>query len=46
MEMTQTKRLSSAPDSRDITRSILVLLGQRVLLDAELAALYGPRPGH
>jgi ORF6N domain len=41
MEMTQTKRLSSAPDSRDITRSILVLRGQRVLLDAELAALYG-----
>jgi len=39
--MTQTKRLTSAPDARDITRSILVLRGQRVLLDAELAALYG-----
>ena len=39
--MTQTKRLTSAPASRDITRSILVLRGQRVLLDAELAALYG-----
>jgi hypothetical protein len=41
MGMAQTKRLTSAPDSRDITRSILVLRGQRVLLDAELAALYG-----
>jgi hypothetical protein len=39
--MTQTKRLTSAPDSGAITRSILVLRGQRVLLDAELAALYG-----
>jgi hypothetical protein len=41
MGMTQRKRLTSAPDSRDITRSILVVRGQRVLLDAELAALYG-----
>jgi ORF6N domain len=41
MRMTQTKRLTSAPDSGGITRSILVLRGQRVLLDAELAALYG-----
>ena len=39
--MTRTKRLTSAPDSGAITRSILVLRGQRVLLDAELAALYG-----
>jgi len=30
-----------APDSGDITRSILVLRGQRVLLDAGLAVLYG-----
>ena len=43
--MAQTKRLTSAPDSRDITRSILVLRGQRVLLDAELAALYGVETG-
>jgi hypothetical protein len=41
MGMAQTKRLTSTPDSADITRSILVLRGQRVLLDAELAALYG-----
>ena len=41
MGITRTKRLTSAPDSGGITRSILVLRGQRVLLDAELAALYG-----
>jgi hypothetical protein len=34
-------KLTSTQGSRDITRSILVLHGQRVLLDAELAALYG-----
>ena len=39
--MAQTKRLTLAPDARDIARSILVLRGQRMLLDAELAALYG-----
>jgi hypothetical protein len=39
--MTPTKHLTSAPDSADITRSILVLRGQRVLLDAGLADLYG-----
>ena len=35
--MAQTKRLTSG----DITHSILVMRGQRVLFDAELAALYG-----
>jgi hypothetical protein len=39
--MAQTKRLTLVPDSGQITRSILVLRGQRVLLDAELADLYG-----
>jgi hypothetical protein len=39
--MAQTKRLSLAADSGDITRWILVLRGQRVLLDAGLAILYG-----
>jgi ORF6N domain len=39
--MAQTKRLTLAPDSGDITPSILVLRGQRVLLDAGLAILYG-----
>jgi hypothetical protein len=41
MGMARTKRFASAPDSADITRSILVLRGQRVLFDAELAVLYG-----
>jgi ORF6N domain len=36
----QAKRLAVVP-VQDITRAILVLRGQRVLLDAELAALYG-----
>jgi hypothetical protein len=40
MRMAPTK-LTSTQGSGDITRSILVLRGQRVLLDAELAALYG-----
>jgi ORF6N domain len=39
--MAQTKRLTLAPDSGDITPSILVLRSQRVLLDAGLAILYG-----
>jgi hypothetical protein len=39
--MAQTKRLTLAPDSGDVTHSILVLRGQRVLLDAGLAILYG-----
>ena len=38
--MTKTKRVSPAPVER-IVRSILVLRGQRVILDAELATLYG-----
>jgi hypothetical protein len=38
--MAQAKRLAVGP-VQDITRAILVLRGQRVLLDAELAALYG-----
>ena len=38
--MAQTERLTVAPDAGEITRSIMVLRGQRVLLDAELAALY------
>jgi ORF6N domain len=36
----QTKRSALVP-VHDITRAILVLRGQRVLLDAELASLYG-----
>jgi hypothetical protein len=36
----QTKRPALVP-VHDITRAILVLRGQRVLLDAELASLYG-----
>ena len=39
--MAQTKQLTLAPDAGNIARSILVLRGQRVLLDAELADLYG-----
>jgi len=35
-----TKRSALVP-AQDITRAILVLRGQRVLLDAELATLYG-----
>ena len=38
--MAQAKRSALVP-VHDITRTILVLRGQRVLLDAELAALYG-----
>ena len=38
--MAQTKRPSLVP-VHDITRDILVLRGQRVLLDAQLADLYG-----
>lgn len=38
--MAQAKRLAVVP-VQDITRAILILRGQRVLLDAELAALYG-----
>ncbi len=38
--MARQKRLAVVP-VQDITRAILVLRGQRVLLDAELAALYG-----
>jgi len=34
-------RAQAAAPVQDITRAILVLRGQRVLLDAELAALYG-----
>ncbi|MGH8206908.1 MAG: ORF6N domain-containing protein [Steroidobacteraceae bacterium] len=36
----QAKRSATVP-TQDISRAILVLRGQRVLLDAELAALYG-----
>jgi hypothetical protein len=36
----QAKRSALVP-VHDITRAILVLRGQRVLLDAELASLYG-----
>ncbi len=38
--MAQAKRSAPVP-VHDITRAILVLRGQRVLLDAELAGLYG-----
>ena len=38
--MTKTKRVSPAPVER-VVRSILILRGQRVILDAELATLYG-----
>jgi hypothetical protein len=38
--MAQAKRLAVVP-AQDITRAILFLRGQRVLLDADLAALYG-----
>jgi hypothetical protein len=38
--MVQAKRSATVP-SHDISRAILVLRGQRVLLDVELAALYG-----
>ena len=38
--MTKLKRGSVVPVER-ITKAILVLRGQRVLLDAELATLYG-----
>ena len=38
--MAQTKRSALVP-VHDITRAILVLRGQRVLLDADLADLYG-----
>ena len=38
--MDQAKRSAPVP-VHDITRAILVLRGQRVLLDAELAGLYG-----
>jgi len=38
--VTKTKRVSPAPVER-IVRSILILRGQRVILDAELATLYG-----
>ncbi len=38
--MAQVKRLATLP-TQDITRAILVLRGQRVLLDVELATLYG-----
>lgn len=38
--MAQAKRSALVP-AQDITRAILVLRGQRVLLDTELAALYG-----
>ena len=37
--MAQAKRLAVVV--QDVTRAILVLRGQRVLLDAELATLYG-----
>jgi hypothetical protein len=36
-----SQRRVAVPASREIARTILVLRGQRVLLDAELAALYG-----
>ena len=38
--MTKTKRISPEPVEH-ITRSILILRGQRVILDRELAAIYG-----
>jgi hypothetical protein len=38
--MAQERRSPAVP-TQDITRAILVLRGQRALLDAELAALYG-----
>ena len=43
--MAQKKQLSIAPDARDLTRSILVLRGQRVILDSDLAAIYGVSTG-
>ncbi|MGH8703618.1 MAG: ORF6N domain-containing protein, partial [Burkholderiales bacterium] len=38
--MAKAKRVSLVPVER-ITRTILILRSQRVILDAELAALYG-----
>jgi len=40
LAVAQAKRSALVP-AQDITRAILVLRGQRVLLDTELAALYG-----
>ena len=36
-----SRRSVVVPPYRDITRTILILRGQRVILDADLAALYG-----
>lgn len=43
--MAPTKRITSAPDSDDIRRRILILRGQRVILDSDLAAIYGVSTG-
>ncbi len=42
--MTKTKRVSPAPVEH-IGRSILILRGQRVILDRDLAAIYGVTTG-
>ena len=42
MRLTCTAQIErNAPDSQDVARFILVLRGQRVVLDANLPALYG-----
>jgi hypothetical protein len=43
--MAPAKRLTSAPDSADIRHRILTLRGQRVILDSDLAAIYGVSTG-
>jgi hypothetical protein len=37
----QRKIMASLPSARDLSQLILTLRGQRVILDADLAALYG-----
>lgn len=41
MSMTKANRASTVVGVEDISRAILALRGHKVLLDAELAALYG-----
>ena len=41
--MAKTQRTALVPVEH-IAQSILILRGHKVLLDAELAALYGPAP--
>lgn len=43
--MAQTKQLTFAQDAGGIAGSILVLRGQRVILDSDLAAIYGVSTG-